>query len=103
MWEGGGGGGSSVRHLPARLRHVVVALVRLPVDTEGAAGGGRLGHDRFHELLVDRLRVGEGDADVGDDGAPDGGALVRVRLRVRVGLGLELGLGIGLGLGLGSG
>ena len=94
-----------MRHLPARLRHVVVALVRLPVDTEGAAGGGRLGHDRFHELLVDRLRVGEGDADVGDDGAPDGGALVRIRFRVRVGLrlGLGIGLGSGLGIGLGSG
>jgi hypothetical protein len=81
----------------------VVALVRLPVDTEGAAGSGRLGHDRLHELLVDRLRVGEGDADVGDDGAPDGGALVRVRFWVRVGLGLGLGIGLGLGLGSGGG
>ena len=98
---GEGQGWCSGPHLPARLRHVVVALVRLPVDTEGAAGGGRLGHDRFHELLVDRLRVGEGDADVGDDGAPDGGALVRVRFRVRVGLGLGLELESGLGLGTG--
>ena len=66
---------ASARHLPARRRHRNLALVRLPL-VESSAGGDRLGHNRFHELLVDGLRVCDGDADVGDDGAADGVAQV---------------------------
>eukprot|EP00964_Phaeocystis_antarctica_P015705 scaffold8700_cov62-Phaeocystis_antarctica.AAC.7 len=67
--------GDEMGHLPARRRHRDLTLVWLPL-VEGAAGGDRLGHDRLHELLVDGLRVCDGDADVGDDGAADGVAQI---------------------------
>ena len=69
---------SSGSHLPASRCDSRMALMWCPLWMLQPLSH-RLGHDSLHDLLAYRLRLRDGDTDVGDDGATYGRAAVLLR------------------------